>query len=58
MPFTYQHVDEKNILPEKYNGQIVNIGYNGLFSVLSEQLEFFYGNQINHCLVYAGRRAE
>ena len=41
MPFTYQRVDEKNILPEKYNGQIVNIGYNGLFSVLTEQLEVF-----------------
>ncbi len=41
MPFTYQHVDGKEILPEKYKGQIIDIGYNGLSSVLPEQLEVF-----------------
>ncbi len=41
MPFTYQHVDGKEILPEKYKGQIIDIGYNGLFSALPEQLEVF-----------------
>jgi len=41
MPFTYQHVDGKEILPEKYKGQIIDIGYNGLFGALPEQLEVF-----------------
>jgi adenylate cyclase len=41
MPFTYQHVDGKEILPEKYKGRIIDIGYNGLFSALPEQLEVF-----------------
>jgi adenylate cyclase len=41
MPFTYQHIDERSILPEKHSGQILNIGYNGLLSVIPEQLEVF-----------------
>jgi adenylate cyclase len=41
MPFSYQHVDGKNVLPERHNGQILDIGYNGLLSVLPEQLEVF-----------------
>jgi adenylate cyclase len=41
MPFTYQHVDGKEILPEKYKGRIIDIGYNGLLSALPEQLEVF-----------------
>ena len=41
MPFSYQHIDEKNVLPEKYNGRILDIGYNGLLSSLPEQLEVF-----------------
>jgi adenylate cyclase len=41
MPFIYQHVEKENILPEKHSGQILDIGYNGLLSVLPEQLEVF-----------------
>ena len=41
MPFTYQHIDERSILPKKHSGQILNIGYNGLLSVIPEQLEVF-----------------
>ena len=41
MPFTYQHVDKKNILPEKHSGQILDIGYNGFLSVVPEPLDVF-----------------
>ena len=41
MPFTYQRVDGKEILPEKYKGRVIDIGYNGLFGALPEQLEVF-----------------
>ena len=41
MPFTYQHVEAKNILPEKHSGQILDIGYNGFLSLVPEQLDVF-----------------
>ena len=41
MTFTYQLVDGKKILPEKYSGEILDIGYNGFLCTLTEPLEVF-----------------
>ncbi len=41
MPFTYQLVVDKKVLPEKYEGKILDISYNGFLSVLAEPLEVF-----------------
>jgi adenylate cyclase len=41
MPFTYQRVVDKKILPEKYEGRILDISYNGLLGSLAEPLEVF-----------------
>ena len=41
MPFTYQRVVEKYVLPEEYGGQIMNISYDGLLINITEPLEVF-----------------
>lgn len=41
MPFTYRKVFEKHVLPKKYSGQILNIGYGGLLVTIEEPLEVF-----------------
>ena len=41
MPFMYQVIAGKNILPEIYSGRILNIGYNGVLASLAGRLEVY-----------------
>ena len=41
MPFTYQHLDGKNVLPEKHKGRILDISYSGFLCFIPEQLEAY-----------------
>ena len=41
MPFTYQKLAGKNILPEKYIGTVLDISDNGILAIVEESLEIF-----------------
>ena len=41
MPFIYQKLSGKNILPENYKGTILNISYNGIFAIIEEPIDVF-----------------
>ena len=41
MPFIYQKLSGKNILPENYKGTILNISYNGILAIIEEPIDVF-----------------
>jgi adenylate cyclase len=41
MPFTYQHLDGKNVLPERHKGRILDISYSGFLCFIPERLEAY-----------------
>jgi adenylate cyclase len=41
LPFSYQKISGKNVMPRKWSGQILNIGYYGIFAAMTEPLDVF-----------------
>ena len=41
MPFIYQKLSKKNVLPEKHKGTILDISYNGIFAIIEEHIDVF-----------------